>query len=146
MKKTTRFERGTRSYTMSRIRAVDTEPEMLLRRYLYHHEIRYRLHLKHLPGRPDIAITSSKIAIFVNGCFWHNHGCSKSGKLPSTNSNFWKEKFTRNIARDARNQDLLINLGWKVITVWECQINDDALKQLTDEIFCTSVSADTDES
>ena len=105
---------------MSRIRGRDTKPELVVRRWLWHQGYRYRLYVKTLPGRPDIVMRKWKTVIFVNGCFWHCHDCHKH--RPSTNSEFWQEKITRNRQRDARNQTLLQASGWNVIVIWECQL------------------------
>lgn len=110
------------SRVMSANRAKNTSPELTLRRALWQLRFRgYRLHPKNVPGRPDIAYTTRKLAIFVNGCFWHR--CPKCAyKLPKTNRKFWKQKFDRNIERDARKQKDLLRSGWKVILVWECDL------------------------
>ena len=105
---------------MSRIRGRDTKPELVVRHWLWHQGYRYRLYVKTLPGRPDIVMRKWKTVIFVNGCFWHGHDCQKH--RPSTNSEFWQEKITRNRQRDARNQTLLQASGWNVIVIWECQL------------------------
>lgn len=108
---------------MSRIRSKDTGPEMRVRSALHRAGYRFRLHVKDLPGRPDIVLPKYKTVIFVHGCFWHRHkGCSNA-TMPSTNQEFWKEKFRRNVERDKREQAELKKLGWKVIVVWECEVN-----------------------
>ena len=106
---------------MSRIRARDTKPELVVRRWLWHQGFRYRLYVKSLPGRPDIVMRKWRTAIFVNGCFWHGHDCNK--RRPTTNAQFWQDKITRNRQRDARNLELLQSAGWNVIVVWECQLS-----------------------
>lgn len=110
------------SRVMSANRAKDSKPELLLRKALWHAGLRgYRLHYSRVPGRPDISFVSKKLAIFVHGCFWHR--CPKCAyKLPKNNRAFWKAKFDRNVARDQRKVDDLKALGWKVITVWECDL------------------------
>jgi DNA mismatch endonuclease, patch repair protein len=110
-----------RSRIMSSIRSRDTGPEMILRKALFADGYRFRVDFKGLPGRPDIVFTERKIAIFVNGCFWHRHGCPKSS-IPKTRSAFWEEKFRRNVNRDAKNYQELEHLGWSVAVIWECEI------------------------
>ena len=107
---------------MSNIKSKNTKPEMIVRRWLWHEGYRYRLNEKQLPGRPDIVLPKYSTVIFVNGCFWHAHeGCDKY-RLPSTNVNFWAQKFQRNKSRDERNYRLLHKMGWYVLVVWECQL------------------------
>jgi len=111
-----------RSWNMSRIRSKDTGPEMRVRSALHRAGYRFRLHVKDLPGKPDIVLPKYKTVIFVHGCFWHRHkGCSNA-TMPSTNQEFWKEKFKRNVDRDKREQAELKKLGWNVIVVWECEV------------------------
>lgn len=111
-----------RSERMSRIRGQDTAPELIVRRYLHAAGFRYRLHVRDLPGRPDIVLPKHRVVVFVNGCFWHAHLCQK-GRVPSTRPDFWAEKFRKNRSRDARNRRLLRNAGWRVITLWECSLS-----------------------
>lgn len=112
-----------RSWLMSRIRSENTTPEIRVRSALHRAGYRFRLHVKTLPGSPDIVLPKYKTVIFVHGCFWHNHkGCSIS-RIPSTNSDFWKKKFQRNVERDKRVKKELRKLGWKVIVVWECEVD-----------------------
>jgi DNA mismatch endonuclease (patch repair protein) len=110
---------------MSANKDKDTKPEILLRKALWNEGLRgYRLHWKKVPGRPDIAFTSKKTAIFVNGCFWHRCPyCNLS--LPKSHTDFWKKKFEKNIQRDKQKVELLEISGWEVMTIWECQILDD---------------------
>lgn len=114
---------------MSAVRGRDTKPEMTVRRLLHSMSYRYRLHRKDLPGRPDIVFGHRRKAIFVHGCFWHRHpGCSKATS-PKTRSKFWTEKFERNVERDTQVEARLTELGWKTLTVWECETRaSDALK------------------
>lgn len=110
---------------MSKNRAKNTSPELLLRNYLWGSGIKgYRLHRKDFPGSPDIAFVSRKVAIFVNGCFWHR--CPSCNlPLPKSNREFWRKKFISNISRDKRKRHELTELGWQVLTIWECQIKND---------------------
>ena len=109
-----------RSEIMSGIRGKNTIPEKLLRRTLFKDGLRYRLHYN-LPGKPDIVFPSKKTAIFVNGCFWHDHGCSLDHN-PKTNNDFWKNKKERNKERDLKNYKAIKKLGWKYYIAWECMI------------------------
>jgi DNA mismatch endonuclease (patch repair protein) len=112
-----------RSYNMSRIRGKDTGPEMLLRKGLWKMGFRYRIHYK-LPGRPDVVFVSRRIAIFVDGCFWH--GCPDHGVRPKTNSAFWNKKILGNMDRDQKNRKLLEKEGWTVLRFWEHEIEKDS--------------------
>ena len=116
------FSQTKRSDIMSKISSKDTKPEILVRKSLFSKGFRYRINVKTLPGKPDIVLPKYKTIIFVNGCFWHGHNCKK-GKLPSSNTDFWKEKISNNKSRDAKNSDLLVKLGWKVIIIWQCEIS-----------------------
>lgn len=115
---------------MSRIRGKDTNPEMVVRRYLHSRGFRYRLHRSDLPGKPDLVLPKLRVAIFVNGCFWHQHeGCPKA-TIPQSNVDFWQRKLSQNVMRDSRNQQALKDLGWHPMVVWECQLDDVHLKRL----------------
>lgn len=133
-----------RHYNMSRIRAKDTKPEMIVRRFLWSHGFRYRLNHPRLPGKPDIVLRKYRTCIFVNGCFWHGHNLpmgevisdelsviggkthtvenSKCCKIPQTNREFWVRKIVRNMERDRKVQRQLAEMGWHCITVWECEL------------------------
>jgi DNA mismatch endonuclease (patch repair protein) len=123
---------------MSRIRANDTRPELLVRRFLHAAGLRFRIHQRSLPGTPDIVLRRFNTAIFVNGCFWHRHTGCKYATTPSSNEEFWKEKLAANIDRDQRNIQQLVALGWHVIVVWECALRaprtDITLKELVGQI------------
>lgn len=107
---------------MSRIRSKATKPEMAVRRWLWAHGYRYRLNVKSVPGKPDIVMRRYRTAIFVNGCFWHGHEGCKHFVLPKTNTDFWQTKIERNRKRDKKNYGILIDSGWQVIVLWECQL------------------------
>ena len=109
-----------RSYNMSQIRGKNTKPEISLRRALWALGLRYRIHYK-LPGKPDIVFPSKKLAVFVDGCFWH--GCPEHSAKPKTNSSFWETKLMGNIERDKKTQALLEKSGWKVLRFWEHDIS-----------------------
>lgn len=111
-----------RSEIMASIHSVDTVPELTLRRMLHRLGYRYRIHLKNLPGRPDLVFPGRKKVIFVHGCFWHRHkGCAYTS-IPKTRTEFWLEKFAANVERDRRNLRLLKEMGWGVKIVWECEL------------------------
>ena len=108
---------------MSRIRGTDTKPEILVRSMLHRAGYRFRKNVKTLPGKPDIVLPKYKTVIFVHGCFWHRHKNCKDATTPKTNKAFWNKKFERNVANDKKHARELKKLGWRVITVWECQVN-----------------------
>lgn len=111
-----------RSKNMAAIRGKNTKPEMAVRRYLHAAGFRYRLHRKDLPGKPDLVLPGYKLVVFVHGCFWHRHqGCSYS-TTPATRAMFWKDKFQKNMERDERNQNELLEKGWRVLIIWECGV------------------------
>lgn len=111
-----------RHLVMSRIRSKDTKPEMIVRRLLYAQGYRYRLHTKDLPGKPDIVFRGRHKVIFVNGCFWHSHSCSKGQVRPQTNAEFWDAKRRRTTERDRDVIAALRSGGWGVLVIWECAI------------------------
>ncbi len=118
------FTRQQRSEIMRRVKSRDTRPEKKVRSLLHSLGFRFRLHRKDLPGHPDIVLPKHSAAIFVHGCFWHRHpGCPRA-TTPGTRKDYWSSKFQRNIARDARNQDDLRSIGWRVLVVWECELRD----------------------
>ncbi len=125
---------ATRSYNMSRIKGKDTKPEEIVRKHLFSQGFRYRKNVSDLPGKPDIVLPKYKTCIFVNGCFWHKHEGCKYFVWPKNNAEFWKAKIESNVARDLINQKKLQEQGWKVITVWECELRKDKMKQTLDEI------------
>lgn len=112
-----------KSEQMSRVRSSDTAPEIRMRRALSQLGVRYRLHRKDLPGKPDLYVGRLRLAIFVNGCFWHGHDCSR-GRRPATNTEFWNAKIDRNRARDAKVNLELAERGIETLTVWQCAIRD----------------------
>ena len=117
------YDREVRSRVMRRIRKTDTEPEMSVRRLLHRKGYRFRLHRADLPGTPDIVLPKHRTVVLVHGCFWHQHSCPL-GKKPKSNLSYWLPKLRRNIERDANNRAALLDKGWKVITVWECETQD----------------------
>ena len=113
-----------RSLNMAKIKGKDTRPELVVRRLLHRHGYRYQLHVKELPGTPDIVFAGRKIAVFVHGCFWHGHQCKRGGRIPKSNTPYWEQKLLRNIVRDKESQISLEVDGWRVIVVWECEVSD----------------------
>ena len=111
-----------RSEIMSRIRSVNTSPEVRLRTQLYRLGLRYRNNVRNLPGSPDIVFRRYKYAVQVRGCFWHAHKHCNRSHRPSTNRRYWLPKLARNVARDKKNDKALRALGWRLRVVWECEI------------------------
>ena len=116
------FTKKKRSSIMRKIRNSNTIPEILLRKALFKAGYRFRLHPKSLPGKPDIVLPRYKTAIFVHGCFWHGHVNCKNYRPPKTNRVFWMDKISNNRKRDIRKSKLLRQQGWRVLTIWECEI------------------------
>lgn len=110
-----------RRLNMSRIRARDTRPEMIVRQGLHRAGFRYRLHVRTLPGTPDLVLPARRAVVLINGCFWHGHDCSLF-RMPATRADFWQAKINANRARDERTQSALLSSGWRVFTVWECSL------------------------
>jgi len=114
-----------RSWNMRQIRSKDTKPEILIRKALWRMGYRFRIHYKKLPGKPDVVIIKHKLAIFIHGCFWHRHdGCIEASK-PKTNSEYWENKISKTMERDKEHNAEIIQLGWRVIIIWECEIRND---------------------
>lgn len=113
-----------RSANMSRIRSKDTSPEMTVRRLIHGMGYRYRLHVATLPGKPDLVFTRLKSIIEVRGCFWHQHGYCIDSHIPKTRTEYWQPKLAKNKRRDTENLAKLNAMGWRVLTVWECQLAD----------------------
>ncbi|NMN00836.1 Vsr [Bifidobacterium sp. DSM 109958] len=137
-----RYERGTRSYVMSHIRGKDTSIEVLVRSYLFRRGLRFRKNDRHYPGHPDVVLPKYHAMVFVNGCFWHMHdGCPRC-VMPKSNVEFWRAKLLRNRARDAAQHAELEAAGWRVITVWECELaktlREDRLARLYAQIVETA--------
>lgn len=116
--------RTKRSWNMSRIRSRDTTPERSVRSVLHRLGYRFRLHVKNLPGHPDIVLPRHKTVVLVHGCFWHRHSRCRFAYTPKTRRAFWLRKFEENKTRDMRTRKHLKKLGWKIVTVWECQTDD----------------------
>ena len=113
-----------RSKRMSLIRGKDTSPELKLRQLVHGMGFRYRLHVKDLPGKPDLVFPSKRAIIFMHGCFWHRHPGCKLARMPKSKLDFWGPKLEANRERDIRNQEILKNLGWRVLVIWECEMTN----------------------
>ena len=110
-----------RSWNMSRIHSKDTKPEILVRSFLHRNGFRFRIHVKTLPGHPDIVLPKYKTVVEVRGCFWHRHLGCKIATTPASNTDFWQKKFKKNVERDKRHENELKALGWNLIVVWGCE-------------------------
>ncbi|WP_374545122.1 very short patch repair endonuclease [Rhodoblastus sp.] len=115
-----------RSEVMRAVKDRDTTPELRVRKILRAIAPGYRLHRRDLPGAPDIAYIGRKQAIFVHGCFWHGHDCKRGARMPKTNADYWTQKIARNRARDEAHRVAYADLGWRVLTIWECETRDTA--------------------
>ncbi|MBR5213525.1 MAG: DNA mismatch endonuclease Vsr [Akkermansia sp.] len=115
-----------RRRNMSAVKSKNTKPEILVRKVLHAMGYRFRLHVKELPGKPDIVLPKYKTVIFVNGCFWHRHEGCKYASTPTTNIDFWNAKFAENVARDKKKCQEIQEKGWQVIVIWTCEINNTA--------------------
>ncbi len=113
-----------RSWNMSRIRSKNTKPELIVRKVLHNSGIRYRLHAKNLPGKPDLSNKSKKFAIFVNGCFWHQHKGCKRANIPKSNTSYWIPKLVKNVNRFKENLDRLDTMGYRTAVIWECEVKN----------------------
>lgn len=131
-------DKATRSYNMSQIKSKHTKLEDTVCKYLFSKGFRYRKNDKRYPGKPDIVLPKYRTIIFVNGCFWHKHEGCRYFVVPKTNTEFWMNKINRNVERDKENISKLESDGWKVITVWECElkpkIREETLKRLIVQI------------
>lgn len=125
---------------MSHIRSTNSKPEEIVRKYLFFRSLRYRKNVRSLPGCPDIVLPKYKTVIFVNGCFWHHHDCGRF-VWPTTNVEYWHEKINRNIVRDLVNEKVLVDQGWKVLVIWECELKkkmaEANLERLYDQVICS---------
>lgn len=119
------YDKAKRSAVMARVKSKDTTPEKALRRILTGLGVRYRLHRKDLPGNPDLVMPGRRLAFLVHGCFWHGHDCARGARVPKTNRDYWLTKVARNVARDERSTQALVDAGWAVELVWECEFKDE---------------------
>lgn len=131
-----RLSKERRSWNMSRIRSVDTKPEICVRKVLHALGLRFRLHRSDLPGKPDIVLPKHRAVVFVHGCFWHRHEGCRYAYTPKSRADFWNEKFEANVKRDRVVADQLISLGWRKLVVWECDTMDqEKLEDILKEFF-----------
>lgn len=123
-----KLSKERRSENMRRIRSKDMKPEMTVRRLVHSMGYRYRLHRKDLPGKPDLVFPARRKVIFVHGCFWHQHSdpACLDGRPPKSNTGYWHTKLQRNVQRDKENRERLAAQGWKILTIWECEISREA--------------------
>ncbi len=137
-------DKKTRSYNMSQIKSKDTKPEEIVRKYLFKQGFRYRKNDKRLPGKPDIVLPKYKTVIFVNGCFWHKHEGCRYFVWPKSNTEFWKDKISKTVERDKKKKMELLNLGWKVKVIWECElksaVREETLQRICNELQNQSIN------
>ena len=119
---------------MSHIHSSNTKPEEKVRKYLFANGFRYRKNVRKLPGTPDIVLPKYKTVVFINGCFWHKHDCPRF-VWPKDNANYWRPKIEGNVSRDKKNNDALQQMGWRVITIWECQLKKDVFQATMDQLI-----------
>ncbi|MGF7075102.1 very short patch repair endonuclease [Mucilaginibacter sp. 3215] len=127
----------TRSYNMSRIRSVNTKPELKVRKFLFSNGFRYRLNVKEMPGKPDLVLPKYNAVIFVHGCFWHGHDGCRYFVKPKSNQSYWLPKIEKNINRDKANFARLIELGWRVLEVWECDLKKGKIEGTLEKLVRT---------
>ena len=126
-----------RSWNMSRIKGKDTKIEVMVRKFLFAHGFRFRKNDKRYPGKPDVVLPKYHTAIFVNGCFWHQHSGCKNATIPKTRTEFWQEKLSKNVANDMKHVQALEADGWHVITLWECELEkhfEDSMNKVIEEL------------
>jgi DNA mismatch endonuclease, patch repair protein len=119
-----KFDAKTRSAVMRAVKSKNTAPELRVRRLAHAMGYRFRLHRKDLPGAPDLVFPGRRAAIFVHGCFWHGHDCARGARAPKNNAEYWQAKISRNKQRDIQAHARLIDMGWAVLTLWECELRD----------------------
>ena len=134
---------------MSRIRGKNTTPELVVRQYLHAEGFRFRIHVKKLPGCPDVVLPKYRTCIFVNGCFWHGHRGCRYATRPKSNAEFWQTKIQNNIRRDELSTQALDTMGWRIITVWECELKKDwqeeTLRALAEQIRRNGAAYDSEQ-
>lgn len=128
-------DKTTRSWMMASIRSKDTKPELVLRSALHAAGFRFRLHSQHLPGHPDIVLPKYRTAIMVHGCFWHRHPGCRFATMPTSNREFWDRKFIANVARDAKNAKDIIEAGWNLVVVWECELKQPIRQETIEKVM-----------
>lgn len=122
-----REDPALRSRIMRAVKSKDTSPELKVRSLLHRAGYRFRLHNKALPGNPDLVFPGRHAILFVHGCFWHGHSCKRGARSPKSNADYWAQKIAKNRKRDIKHRAALRSAGWRVFTVWECELNDSAL-------------------
>ena len=127
-----RLSKEKRSWNMSRIKGKDTKYEVAVRKYLFSKGFRFRKNDKRYPGKPDIVLPKYKTVIFINGCFWHRHEGCKDATIPKTRTEFWNDKFIKNVSNDKKNVLELEKLGWTVLTIWECELKKGFDQQMSE--------------
>ena len=132
-----------RSWNMSQIHGKDTSIEVKVRKYLFHSGFRYHKNYSKLPGKPDIVLPKYRCVVFIHGCFWHRHPGCKDATTPKTRTDFWSAKFSANVANDKKHYDELSQLGWRVITLWECDINKHFSETMNNLIEAITKEPDT---
>ena len=130
------LSKDVRHKNMSHIRSKNSKPEEIVRKYLFSKGFRYRKNDSRLPGKPDIVLPKYKTVIFINGCFWHKHDCGRF-VWPSSNEEYWRPKILGNVARDQRNYELLREMGWKVLVVWECELRSSCFQETMQTLSAT---------
>ncbi len=130
----------TRSFNMSQIKSSNTKPELIVRKFLHSKGLRYRLHNKMLPGKPDITLSRFKIVIFVNGCFWHGHEGCDYFRLPKTRTEWWRNKINSNVIRDRKILNELKKNGWNPICVWECDLKPEKRAKTLEDIYYSVIN------
>ena len=130
-----------RSEIMSHVTGKETKPEIIVRKYLFAHGVRYRKNVKRLPGTPDIVFPKYKTAVFVNGCFWHGHKGCRYSHLPSTNFEYWEKKIADNIERDERKKRELEGLGYRVLIIWQCQLKSNTKIETLEALYHNIVNS-----
>jgi len=123
-------DKKTRSKNMAAIKSKNSKLELAVRRYIHNKGLRYSLHNPRLPGKPDLTLKKYNTVVFINSCFWHGHKNCKKSAIPKTNTNFWRDKLGKNVARDKSNTKLLEKQGWRVLVFWECRLDDKNLRGL----------------
>lgn len=127
-------DKATRSRMMAGIRGTETRAERVVRSYLFRQGLRFRKNVSDMPGKPDVVLPRFRTVVFVHGCFWHQHSRCKYAAVPKSNRVFWEKKLDANRDRDKRDRRHLRKLGWKVLTIWECQLSEIKLSALTERI------------
>jgi len=135
-----KFSPNERSAIMAAVRSSNTTPERIVRSALHRLGYRYRLHDRHLPGKPDLSFPSRRVALFVHGCFWHRHPGCRRASTPVARQNYWLAKFERNVTRDSKTQQTLEQQGWRVIVVWECQLRTDWISRVQEALDTGAVT------